>query len=386
MKPRLVHVINLAGSARNFIGDQFSYFLEKGEYEMHLICTPDDKIKAFANQHKTRYFPVSIDRKISPLKDFMALWKIFRYLKKNNVDIVVSHQAKSMLLGTVAAWLARVPNRVIMAHGVLVDTMTGWKKRFFVTIERLSARLATNTICVSSSVAKRRLEEGIDREDKQVIVGNGTCNGVDTKVKFNPANVTTQSIECLKQKYGIKKDGVVVGFVGRIVRDKGIVELANGFKVVIEKHPNQDIKLIIVGVREERDAVPCETIDFLERCDNVVFTGPIDYNDIQVIYRLFDVLVLPSYREGFPTVVLEAGAMEVPAIVSRSTGCIDSIVENETGIYTDINAESIAIAIERFLDKRFSFEMGQIARQYIIENYEHSLIREELLKYYNSLI
>ena len=208
---------------------------------------------------------------------------------------------------------------------------------------------------------------------------------MDALEKFNPDKVTEEEKDELKRKYGIKEQGFVVGFSGRLVHDKGIVELSQAFGIVKKKYPDKSIKLFIIGEPEKRDAVPQEVLDTLYDNPDVIFTGRIPYADIQKYYLMMDVLVLPSYREGFPTVVLEACSMGVPVIVSKSTGCIDSIKENVTGVYTEIKPDDIAANIERFFDKDFAENMGKRARKYIVDNYDQRIIRKYMLEVLNSL-
>ncbi|MCQ2076875.1 MAG: glycosyltransferase family 4 protein [Bacteroidaceae bacterium] len=383
---KVLEIINLADSARNFIGDQFSYIRENGEYEMHLICTPDDKIDEFASQHKINYYPVQLSRQIDVVNDIKAFFKICWYIRKNKIDIVVCHQAKARTLGIFAAWLMGVKHRIIFAHGVLYETMKGMMRWLVLNNDRILSSLADKVVCVSSSVCKRRLEDGIDNPCKQIILGYGSCNGVDALNKFNPERIKSNIIEFLRLKYGISESDFVIGFCGRLVKDKGIIELLAGFELICLRHRTKSIKLLIIGEPEKRDALPQDTLDVLNNNENIIFTGRISYNDIQNYYRLMNVLLLPSYREGFPTVVLEASAMGVPVIVSRSTGCIDSIEEGKTGLYINLNPISIADVTEHFFDNDFSNKLGMRGRQWVLEKYEHTIVRQYMLNLINSLV
>ena len=383
---KILEIINLPGSAQNFIGKQFSYFHEEGGYEMHLICSPGRNIVEFAKNNNVHYYPVRIERRPSPWCDLKALWKIYNYIKKNKIDVVISHQEKSRLLGSIAGWLNRVPIRVIYAHGVLLDTMHGMKRCFFLAEGKLVSRLAHKIVCVSPSVAKRRADIGMDKPHKQVVIGHGTCNGIDTKNKFNPTLVTDEERCQIKARLGFDKNDFVVGFCGRIVRDKGITELAKAIEILANRHPDKSIKLMVIGAFEKRDAVPQKTADFLRTSPLVKFTGRVSFNEIQKYYTPMNVIVLPSYREGFGLVTAEAGAMGVPAIVSRSTGCIDSIVEGETGLYADIDPIDIADKIECFFNESFAHKLGQQAHEHVVKCFEQQEVIKNTFDFINNLI
>lgn len=385
-KKKVLEIITLAGSAEAFIGDQFSFFQKEGDYEMHLICSYGKSLDDFARKQGIKYKVVEISRKLAPIKDLKAVIEIARYIRKNNIDIIVAHYfVKSSLLANCANLLAGNKTKVMIAHGVLQDTMHGLKRKLVIWEQKFDVLFAKKVICVSPSVARRRREDGIDSADQQVILGKGSCNGVDAINKFNPDNVPVKDVEDLKLKFGLTESDIVIGFSGRLVRDKGIIELSQAFCSLKERHLNKSIKLLIIGEKEKRDAVPQEVLGVLEGNPDVIFTGRVDYSEIQKYYLLMDVLVLPSYREGFPTVVLESSAMGIPAIVSKSTGCIDSIQEGVTGIYTDITSESIVRSIEFFFDKEITKKMGKNARKNIMENYDQRIIRKYMLDVLNSL-
>lgn len=383
---KILEIMPLATSAMVFIGDQFSYLREEGGYDMHLMSTPGKGLAEFVEHEEVHYFPLEIPRSIKPLQDIKNIWKVFRYVRKHRIDMVIGHQSKGVLYGMLAGKLAGADRRVVLAHGVLEDTMTGLKQKIFAAENKLMTMCATHVLCVSPSVMKRRVALGIDPSDKQYLLGKGTCNGVDALTKFNPQLVEESVREGIRDKYGLSKDDFIIGFCGRLVRDKGIVELTDAIKLLTTRHLDKPFKLFVIGFPEKRDALPDDTLDFLKNSDHVVFTGRVDYSEIQNFYSVMDVFILPSYREGFPTVVLEASAMELPMIVSRSTGCIDSIVENETGVYCDINSESIADAIEGFFDKEKARQYGLAARRFVLENFEHTIVKEQMLAFVNKVM
>lgn len=382
---RVLEIMPLAHSAMEFVGDQLSFFKEQGGYDMHLVCTPADGINEFVKREGVTYYPMVIPRTIEPLQDIKNMWRIFRYVRKNKIDVVIGHQSKGILYGMLPSKLGGAKYRVVLAHGVLEDTMTGLKQKIFATENKLMSSFATHVLCVSPSVMRRRVELGIDKPDNQCILGKGTCNGVDALNKFNPQNVQPSITASIREKYGLKDDDYIVGFCGRLVRDKGITELAGAIKLLKEHHSDVPVKLFVIGNLEKRDALPDETVNFLKESDDVIFTGRVDYSEIQNYYTVMDAFVLPSYREGFPTVVLEASAMGLPLIVSRSTGCIDSIIENETGVFCDITSESIAEAILTFVDREKAHRFGQAARRFVVENFEHNKVKALMLDLLNDI-
>ena len=369
----VLEIINLFGSATNFIGGQFSYLREHG-YNMHLICSPDPGMEEFAKEQRIKCKGVALNRQISVMQDLRAYFEVCKYIKHNKIDTIIAHQAKARLIAMLAGFTMRVPNRIIFAHGVLYETMHGLKRKIFIFIDKIVAAMAHKVVCVSPSVMKVRLRDHINKPEKQCLLNKGTCGGIDTKVMFNPATYSIQDIYDMKCMLGIHNAEFVLGFCGRIVRDKGIVELIEGFKQLKSTYPDKNIKLLFIGEKEIRDAVPQDTIDIIENDHDIVFTGRVDRSQMPKYYLMMDAFILPSYREGYPTVILEGMSMGVPCIVSRSTGCIDSIVENYNGIYTEISPESIMRQIVLLLDSEFRKKLAANTRSYIVDNYDYSKV------------
>lgn len=370
----ILEIINLYGSAANFIGGQFTYLREKG-YNMHLICGDDPELPRFAEKHAINYKSLYLKREgLSLIWDFKALVEVCKYIKTNDIDTVIAHQAKARLIGTTAAFLMRVPNRIIFAHGVLYETMHGVKRWGIKMMDKVVAAMVHKVVCVSPSVANVRVRDGINKPSKNYILNHGTCGGIDTEHQFNPALYNAENISTLKTNMGLQGCNLVVGFCGRMVRDKGIIELIDAFKLLKESYSNKVIKLLIIGPNEVRDSVSEYTKEIIKYDKDIIFTGRIRYEKMAEYYMLMDVFVLPSYREGFGMVTIEAGAMGVPSIVSRSTGCIDSIEEYKTGIYSDINPYALKHAMELFLDSSYKNELARNCRKYVVENYDQKVV------------
>lgn len=382
---RVLEIINLPGSAINFIGGQFKYLREEGGYDMHLICSQGEDIVSFCKENEVHYYPVELRRQVSVWEDIVALWKICKYIKTNHIDIVIAHQSKARLLGMIACVLTRVKHRIIFSHGILYETMTGVKRWLIIQNEKLTSCLATKVVCVSHYVKDQRIKDGVDKPSKQVILGRGSCNGIDTINKFNPNLIDKDLIEAKRLYYGINRNDFVVGFCGRLVKDKGIIELVNAFNMLKESHPDKRIKMLIVGPPEIRNGLPQKTLAFLKESKEVVFTGRIPFNEIQTYYMLMDVLVLPTHRDGFGMVAIEASAMERPVIVSDFTGCAETIEEGITGLYIDKTPQSISNAVEKCFNKDLSKQLGQNGRKFVCKNFEHNLIRQDVYKLLNQL-
>ncbi len=376
MKPigrKVLVVINLFSSAENFVGGQFGYLQENG-YEMHLICSPDKGIDAFAHRQGIRYRAIPLNRQLTPWQDLKSLVSICRYIRHNKIDTVIGHQVKGRLLATLASFITRVPHVVIFAHGAIFETATGLKKRLLIAESRLESALSDKVVCVSGYIRDLRKNLKIDRPDKQFILGAGTCGGIDTTHRFNPDLVAPDTIDRLKAGYGIAPDDFVIGFVGRLVRDKGVIELIEAFKILKKRCPRRSLKLMVVGSPEKRDGLPQATLDFLQNADDVIYTGHVPHNDMGLQYLCMDCLILPSYREGFGFCNIEAQAMGVPVLTTHITGCRDSIIDRSTGLYIDLAPEDIAKKIELLFDENFRMELGRKGKQWVRENFDHTKV------------
>lgn len=381
----ILELINLSSSAENFISDQMSYFQENGDYKLFLVTTDMGNLKDYAESQKVEYKAITLSRQLSPWKDIKAFFAICHYIRKNKIDIIFCHQAKARTLGIPAAWLMRVKHRIIFSHGVLHETMHGLKRLLVLSNDRLLSRMATNVVCVSHHVMDMRIKDKIDCPEKQTIIGSGSCNGIDTKIKFNPKHVSSEEILSLKQKFGLTEEDFVIGFCGRLVKDKGVAELAEGFKLICERNPDKRIKLLIIGVPERRDAVSPDVFEILNNNPNVIFTGRIPYQDIQKYYLLMNVFILPSHRDGLGLAPLEAQAMGVPALVTQITGCKETILENVTGNYVDLTGESVCAQVEKYFDDERVKAFGQNARVFVENNFEHENFKKLMLDFINSL-
>lgn len=362
----ILHVTSIFGTLSSFVGHQFSYNNKKG-YHTHFICSPSDSISKYAQQMKCDYLEVPILRKMSLIQDIKAVVNICTYIKKNNIDTVIGYTPKGGLLAMIAAAIMHVPKRYYYRLGLLYESFIGIKQFFFISIERITALFSTRVICISPSIFNKSLTDKLNVRKKQIIIGRGSV-GVDTMLTFNPNIIIKSYKENLYQLLNLRETDFIIGFCGRMAKDKGIIELVTAFNNLTTN--NNNYKLLIIGPNEDRDVLPEYIEKTIESNPNIIRTGLVP--ETPIYYSLMDVFILPSYREGFPTVVLEASSMEIPVLTTRSTGCIDSIIEGVTGNFIEINPDSILSAI---LNPNFSKkELGINGRKFVQANFDQKIL------------
>jgi len=368
----ILQVTNLFRSAKNFIGSQFSYLQERG-YNMHLICSPADGLKDFAAKQNIQYEAMILSRQVSIFSDLKALVGICRYIKKNKIDTIIGHQAKGRLISVIAGKIMRVPNVIIFAHGTIFETSTGFKRKFLIWESKFESMCANKVVCVSKFVAKIRQENHIDKKEKQIILGKGTCGGIDTQIKFNPDVIQKHEQLALLKKIGLDDEDLVIGFCGRIVRDKGITELVDAFNLFKIKHPRSQIKLLLVGDFEKRDSISNEYKKYIIENPDIILTGFVK-EKIELYYSIMSLLILPSYRDGFGMSVIEASAMGIPVLASDITGCAETLKTGETGYHVDITADGICEGIEKLYTPILREQFGKQGREWVVLNFDHSVV------------
>ena len=375
MNKKILNVVSVYFSIPFFFGEQLSYFKKKG-YEIHIICSPSDKLKNYSKIHQFKYYEVPILRKFSIIKDIKAVINVYKYIKKNEIQTVSGHTAKGSLIAMLAAYLARTPKRLYFRHGFYYETSTGLKKHLMLNIDRFSSMLSTKVIGVSPYVIEKSVELKLTKKEKLTLLNVGSCNGVDTKIKFNPNLINQAKLKNLKAKLKIKDSDFIIGYTGRLVKDKGLIELVDSFKILTKKY--KTIKLLLIGPKEERNSVPIDTLNYIDTENNIITTGMID-SSIEYFYALMSCLVLPTYREGLGTSLLEAASMGVPVLTTSHTGSRDAMKNEFNGFYIKLNGDDIANKIEYYInDKNLRLKHGNNGRNFIINNFEQELIWREI--------
>uniref|UniRef100_UPI0039A44364 glycosyltransferase family 4 protein n=1 Tax=Ornithobacterium rhinotracheale TaxID=28251 RepID=UPI0039A44364 len=380
MKKRVLHVVNIFFTIPYFLGDQLRHFSNRN-FEEHVVCSHSAELKDYSQKKGFEYKEVNIPREISPLKDLIAIYNTAKYIKKNKIDIVVGHTPKGALISMIASYICRTKKRIYFRHGLAYETSKGVKRKLLKLSEIVCSALSTEIINVSPSVAKKALEENINKPEKQTILGKGTCNGISTE-KFNRKNINNNDVKKIKLDLEIDENSIVLGFSGRLVKDKGIIELVNAFESLCKQRDN--LTLLLVGMFEEKDKLPEDIIQKIKNSPNIKTTGYVSYEEIENYYAVMDIYILPSYREGFPTSILEASSMGIPVITSKSTGCIDSIINGKTGLFiNEINEFEIEKSIKQLLDnKTLMTDLGENGTQFVKKNFEQSYVWDAIEKIY----
>ena len=376
---RLLHVTTVPMTL-TFLRGQVGYMKSRG-VEVHALSSPGGQLSAFAAAEGVAAHDVEMPRRITPARDLVALARIARVLARVRPDVVHSHTPKGGLLGMLAAWLCRVPVRVYHLHGLPHVAAVGMKRRLLRATEKVSCRLAHRVFCVSPSLLQLAVAEQVCAPRKARVLAAGSANGVDAAGRFDPARHDRRAA---RAALALPADGLVVGFVGRVVRDKGVVELAGAWRWLRERFPGA--RLLIVGPLEPQDPVPRDVLQSLRSDPRVLLAGERD--DTPPLYAAMDVLALPSYREGFGVVNIEAAAMGLPVVATRVAGVVDAVVDGVTGtLVPPYDAAALADAVSAYLsDPDLRRRHGAAGRARALQNFRPEAIWEALYGEYEQLL
>ena len=359
-------------------------FLGEQGFETVAVSSPGRKLDEFRAWAGVPVHAVGMKRQISPLSDLPAVWRLWRLIRRYRPAIVHAHTPKAGLLGMIAARLALVKIRIYTIHGLPLMTRTGWQFHVLRLAETLACRLATSVNCVSESVRRVVVDLGICPEPKVRTLGYGSCSGVNLN-RFDPAACDPADRARVRAQHGIPADALLLGFVGRLVRDKGIGELAAAWQRLRAEFPN--LHLLCCGEFEPQDPVPAEVRERLQNDPRVHFTDGF-VADMPPVYAALDVCVLPTYREGLPTVALECAAMEVPLVATRVPGCTDAVRDGVTGLLVEAHsADALWRALARLLhEPRLGKEMGRAARELVRAKFSEDIVLVNVLSEYRRLL
>ncbi|NEU08803.1 glycosyltransferase family 4 protein [Flavihumibacter sp. R14] len=379
---KLVRITTVPISLLVLLRSQLKFM--SAHYDVVAVSSGGDALEEVGQQTGVRTVAIDMTRQITPFKDLVALWKLYFLLKKEKPEIVHTHTPKAGLLGMMAAWLAGVPLRLHTVAGMPLLEKEGFTRVLLEFVEKATYKFASQVYPNSLAMKQIIIQNSFCPPCKLKVIGNGSSNGIDTEF-FNPRNLPQpQNRNELRKSLNISDNDFVYCFIGRIVADKGIHELIKAFDGVLASR--SDVKLLLLGPFE-RDLDPINEIteDSIINNDSIIW---VDFKaDVRPYLGMSDAFVFPSYREGFPNVVMQAGAMGLPCIVTDINGCNEIIQEGQNGLIIPVkNADALRLAMEKLLaDRELRQQMTNCSRSMIVEKYDQAFIQNEILKEYKYL-
>ena len=370
-------------SLRVLLGNQIDFI--KDYYDIVLVSNDENgDLQELSKNKNLPYYHVELTRKITPIKDLKALIQLIKILKKEKPEIVHTHTPKAGLIGMIAAKVAGVKHRLHTVAGMPLLEAKGLKYIILVVLEKVTYICSTKVYFNSKTLMKIVNDKKIYKiNNKFKVIGNGSTNGVDIN-KFDKNHFNNSYIETLKNSEKINPTDVVFLFVGRIVKDKGVNELILAFKKLNAKYEN--IKLIMLG-RYENDLNPIlkTTEEEINTNKNILFLGY--KKDVRPYFAISDIFVFPSYREGFPNVVMQAGAMSLPSIVTDINGSNEIVKDGYNGQIIPVkNAEALYEAMKDWYLKSDNLSNYKTqSREYIKTNFDQEFVSNKVLEEYNNL-
>lgn len=376
---KIIRTSTVPGSLDTFCRGLLSELQQECGYEVVAVSSPGDRLDTLAAREGVRTVSVPMERHISPLKDLKSLWRLVRVFRRERPTMVHSMTPKAGLLSMMAAWICRVPVRLHTFTGLVFPTATGLTQKILVFTDRLTCACATHIVPEGEGVRNDLTSYRITAKPLKVL-GHGNVRGIDLE-RFDPSLP-----EVIDSAAKIRKEGVFTFiFIGRLVRDKGINELVLAFTELNREIP--DTRLILVGEQEpELDPLSPETLENISGCASIEAVGR--QNDVRPWLAASDALAFPSYREGFPNVVIEAGAMGLPSIVTDINGSREIVSHGVNGVIIPTrDRDALLTAMRNMIGQREdTAKMAAAARPMVAGRFEQSFVRKCLKDYYREIL
>lgn len=378
---KLIRITTVPYSFRTLLKGQAKFM--KQHYEVVAISSGGPGLQEVIDYEKIKAHHVEMTRSITPFKDLVAAYKLYKVIKKEKPFIVHTHTPKAGTLGMLAARLAKVPHRLHTIAGLPLLEARGAKRLLLNTVEKFTYGCATMVLPNSFAMEKIVLQQKFTSASKLKVIGHGSSNGIDVN-HYDAEHIAEGEKSALREQLGIKTTDFVYIFIGRIVKDKGINELIQAFDAISKSDPN--CKLLILGDREdELDPLLPETESLINENKAIIDVG--FQRDIRPFLTISNVLTFPSYREGFPNVVMQASCMSLPCIVTNINGCNEIIEDDVNGIIIPVkDVAALESAMQHLKANPEKIEaMKPFTRKRIKERYQQEFVWNELLKLYKNL-
>ncbi|MBO1222047.1 glycosyltransferase family 4 protein [Staphylococcus nepalensis] len=372
-KNKIFHLVTVSKSIPLMKGQV--EFLRNQGLDVHIVSNDGKELRSY---EKGIFHSIPMKREISLLSDIKSLLKMAKLFYKEKPYIVNSGTPKAGLIGTLAAFITRRPIRIYTVRGLRLETVTGFKYKLLYFMEKLAMFCATDIIAISQSLKEKIVFSNLANEDKIKVLGYGSSNGIQLEKFIMTDNKIN---EVYKKRLA---GNFVIGYIGRIVKDKGIQELVEAFKLILDKSYN--VKLMVIGSVEKGNAISDKDYLFLKNNPNVLLidhvSNPVSY------YNNMDLFVFPTHREGFGNVSIEAQALGVPVITTNVTGAIDTVVDEETGFIVEKgNVEAIVNKIEKLInDEKLRRKLGGNGRIHAKNNFSNEIIWKDMEKMYKKFL
>ena len=378
---RVVHVVTV-GMSFTLLRSTFDYLRAKG-VELHAVSSPGPDLDYWHSELDLPVHEFRMPRRISPLHDILAVLMLWRLLRRLQPAIVHAHTPKAGLIGMLAAKAANVPVRIYHLRGLPLEGARGWKRHALIWAERTTCRIAHRTIAVGHTLRSKALQLRLVAPARIVVLENGSGQGVDAKVRFDQERLQSGR-NAVREGLGIPTEAVVVGFVGRLARDKGVAELYEAWRDLSRKFNH--LRLLIIGPDDERDPIPGNVRAALQRDPKVC---RVDATwDVPKLYTAMDIVAFPTRREGFPNVPLEAAAMRLPVVASMIPECAEAVVDGVTGTLVPVgDARALTDALHRYIvDPELRATHGGAGRDRVLRQFDPRRIARATYDQYCALV
>lgn len=380
LKPTLLRITTVPISMNILLKGQLKFM--NNSFDVIGATSYDDKhFNEVSQREGIEMHRIEMKRTIAPLQDLKSLWQMYKLMKKIRPQIVHTHTPKAGLIGMIAAYAANVPIRMHTVAGMPLVETKGARRSLLNFIEKLTYSCAHKIYPNSLGLQQIILENNFCNPKKLQVIANGSSNGINTD-HFQSSFSDQQKLD-YRESINIAENDIVFTFIGRLCIEKGISELIEAFLQIVSQNPNKQVKLLLVGpLEKENGALPQQVIEQINSIPQILPVGR--HDDIRPYLEISDIFVFPSYREGFPNVVLQAGAMGLPCIVSDINGCNEIIIPNHNGLIVPVrNNEKLFLSMQDLLENDSRRQsLAANSRRDVVSKYSQQIVWTGLLAEY----